>query len=233
MNKTKSNLIALLFTFVFGTSLGQSATIDLGFTTGKVLSGSTPLAGTAVRLGVFTGYNDGLGASFFTGKSYNTLFSSFVALDLANSTDTLSLAVGSDAGTYYASFATSGSNNYTDLSQNTRLFAWFWDSASPSDSANWAVVSGTIGGTGEFNTAWLAVAPTDLTVNIIEAGVVSTTLFARGNVENKIEAVIGGSGGNEANLVLIPEPASFSLFAFGFASLLAFRRKITFGKNIV
>lgn len=229
MNKTKSKSIALLFALVIGTPLCHSATVDLGFTLGKVVSGTAPLSGTAVRLGVFTGYSDVLGVGFFTGKNYATLFSSFTALD-TNPGDPTTLAGGSDAGTYYASFLTSDSTNYTNIAANTRLFAWFWDSALPSGSSNWAVLSGTIGGSGDVNASWLAVAPSDLTVNIIEAGVVSTQIYAKASAQNQIEAVIGASD-NNANLVLIPEPASVSLLIVGFASLLTLRRKLGFCIN--
>ena len=232
MNNGKPKSISLfLLALVLGTPLCQSATVDLGFTLGKVLSGTTPLAGTAVRLGVFTGYNDGLGTSFFTGKSYTTLFSSFTALDLLPDNPS-TLDVGSGAGTYYASYITSDSTNYANIAANTRLFAWFWDSALPSSSANWAVLSGTINGSSDYDPVWLAPAPADLSVNIIEAGVVSTTIYAKAVSQNQISAVISGLDPSSADLVLIPEPAAGSLFAFGLTSLLAFRRKIHFGKRV-
>ena len=206
-------------------SLGHPATVDMGFTLGKVFSGGQPLAGTAVRLGFFSSYNDTLGTSFFTGKDYNSLFSSFTPLDLVVTPGNFdTLGTGPDAGTIYSSFSTSDSSNYSNVGSNTRLFAWFWNSPSPSVSAAWAVVSGTIGGTTDFDSAWLAPAPDALSATPIEVGVISNQIFAESALANALEPFTGFDPLG-ANLVLIPEPSTMSLVIIGLTTVLAFRRK--------
>lgn len=225
MKKTSTKTISYCLALLLWVTSSQAATVDLGFTLGKVVSGSTPLSGTAVRLGFFTGYNDTLGTSFFTSKTHDTLFASFKALDLAPGGNPDTLFTGSDAGLFYSSYVTHGSSNYSDVTASTRLFAWFWSSATPSSSANWAVISGTIGGTTDYDPAWLAPAPDPVNSVVIEAGVIASQIYAESAVANAIQAVIGGADPLSANLSLIPEPSSLSLLAIGLASLVASHRK--------
>jgi len=216
-------LVISAFAFTCLLSFGYAATVDMGFTLGKVFSGRQPLAGTAVRLGFFSGYNDTLGTSFFTGKDYSALFSSFTPLDLVVGNLDI-LDSGSGAGTIYSSFSTSDSSNYANVASNTRLFAWFWDSPVPGVSSTWAVVSGTIGGTSDFDAAWLAPSPDALSATPIEVGVISNQIFAESALANALQPFTGLDVLG-ANLVLIPEPSSMSLMIMGLASALAFRRK--------
>lgn len=224
MKKTSKKLISSTLALLVWVASSQAATVDLGFTLGKVVSGSTPLSGTAVRLGFFTGYNDTLGTSFFTSKTHDTLFASFNTLDLVPGNPD-KLLTGSDAGLFYSSYVTHGSSNYSDVAASTRLFAWFWSSATPSSSANWAVISGTIGGTTAYDPVWLAPAPDPVNSVVIEAGVIASQIYAESAVANAIQAVTGGADPLSANLALIPEPSSLSLLAIGLASLVVSRRK--------
>jgi hypothetical protein len=185
-------------------------------TLGSVNGQSGILSGTAVRLGTFTGYTDVLGIGFFTGKDYTTLVSSFVGL-----TNLDSQLVTDSVGNYYGAFDTASTT------AGTRLFAWFYDSVSPSGSANWAVVSGGNSGSNEsvYNPLWLAVAPAAVEVNVIEVGTLYSKIYASSGPSISIlsNSSIDPEG---ANIALIPEPSSFSLVLLGGALMCLRRRKI-------
>jgi hypothetical protein len=185
-------------------------------TLGSVIGQSGVLSGKAVRLGTFNGYTEALGTGFFTGKDYTTLFSSFVGLANLDSSLTTDIA-----GNYYGAFDTAST------ASGTRLFAWFYDSSTPSPSANWAVVSGGNTGPNEsvYNPIWLAVAPAAVEVNIIEVGTLYSQIYAGSGpgISFLSNSAIDPEG---VNIALIPEPSSFSLVLLGGALMCLRRRKI-------
>lgn len=191
----------------------QAAQVDLGLTLGRLTSGSTILSGKAVRLGTFSLYTDSLGLSYFTGKDYNTLFAAFTSFSEISSPTVL---VTDSAGQIYQSFDTA------TTATGTRLFAWFYDTATVSSSANWAVVSGGGNPTGSnaagYSEPWLAVAPTDGTLNVIEAGTIYSQIYAKSaaGVSLSPTSLFDPEG---ANIVLIPEPSSSLLMGIGLAIL--------------
>lgn len=195
----------------------KAAVIDIGFTLGSVEYQGTSLSGQLIRVGTFSGYNDSTGLSWFTGKDHTTLLGSFAPLSLQGTSDTSAFFVDSD-GLPITQFY--GSYDLGSTAQNTRIFAWIYSAATTSSPA-WAVLSGTIGGSGDFNTAWLAVAPTDLTVNVIEGAVTQTVVYS----SSPSGASISATGfDNNANLILVPEPSTGALMMIGAAGLVALRR---------
>lgn len=202
------------------TSVSQAAQVDLGLTLGRLSgSGSTILSGKAVRLGTFNLYSDAAGISYFTGKDYNTLSSAFTSFAEISSPTVLNTDA---AGQIYQSFDTA------TTAVGTRMFAWLYDSATVSSTANWVIVSGGANTAGAndsvYNPVWLAVAPTAGDINVIEAATIYSQMYASKVAGNAITAssVFDPEG---ANIVLIPEPSTGVLVSLGLASLFAFRRK--------
>lgn len=199
--------------------ISQAAQVDLGLTLGNLTTGSTVLSGKAVRLGTFSSYSDASGLSYFTGKDYNTLIAAFTAFTEISSPQVL---VTDGLGQIYQSFDTA------TTASGTRMFAWFYDSASASSSANWAIISGGANTSGAndavFNPVWLAVAPTAGDINVIEVGTVYSQIYASKLSGNNILAstVFDPEG---ANVVLIPEPATGFLFTISAGLFFALRRR--------
>ena len=193
---------------------GWSAQIDLGYTLGEVRGATGILTGTEVRLGTFTGYTDLDGFNFFSGKDYNALSNAFVSLTNSdNSTKTDSI------GGYFGSWE----GTSTTPSLGTRVFAWFFDSATASALAKWAIISGTIAGTDDYSPNWIAPAPGDTNIPNIEAGTIYSNIFARSEAGVIFLAnnTIDKSGAN----LIIPEPSTASLIAVGAMGLIVLRAR--------
>jgi len=199
-------------TFVLVAHLSNAATIDYSLILGKFYNvGSLVANGGLFELGTFTGYTDAAGASYFTGKDYSALSTSFVLYgDSVSTTDV--------NGQFYTTV------DLLSTPTNTRLFAWAFSTPTASASANWSVVSGTIGGASIYDAQWLAVASTDPTVNAIEIGVTSNVLYANSNGGNALvpSTTFDPSG---ANLSVVPEPATSLLVALSLTTMMVFRRR--------
>ena len=198
----------------------NAAVVDLGFTLGVVNYQGVTLTGQLIRVGTFSGYSDSGstgGLAWFSGKDHATLLSSFSPLSLQGTATTNAFFVDESANPiaqYY------GSYDLGSTAQNTRIFAWIYSGTTTSSPA-WALLSGTIGGSGDFNTSWLAVAPTDITVNVIEAAVTETVVYS----SNPVGASVSATGiDNNGNLTLVPEPSTGALMMIGAAGLVALRR---------
>jgi len=216
MNPRIKKSICLVFLSWVCFGAVQAAQVDLGFTLGEVKGASGILSGTAVRLGTFTGYDDTQITTFFSGKDYTTLsglFNSFTNVDNPQ-------ILGTDsAGQYYGSFDTGSTG------AGVRLFAWFYNTSTPSGSAKWAIVSG--GGTGAnentFNPYWLSVASTAVDVNVIEAATIYSKIYASSGMDVKLLSTTVADP--EGAYLLIPEPSSVGLIFVGLASLLFARTR--------
>ena len=210
--KAKLSQIILGF-IVLGVATAKSAQVDLGITIGTVLGTSGIITDARVELGTFSSYSDASGLAYFTGKDYTTLRSAFTSLVYLDSPET----TGS-TGQYYGSFDTAST------ASGTRLFAWIFSGPTASASSNWAVVSG--GGTGPnsstYNPVWLAVAPTAIDVNIIEAGTIYTQIFASTAGASIVPSTAFDAEG--ADISLVPEPSTGALMMIGAAGLVALRR---------
>jgi hypothetical protein len=179
----------------------QGAQVDFGMTLGVVNNNGSLLANSGLfQVGTFSGYNDGLGASYFTGKDYATLSGAFSAFTLSGSDPTTTDAFGN----YYNSYETGSTV------AGTRLFSWIYSTTTASPSANWTIVSGPIGGTSPFDAQWLAVAPLSTDVNVIELGINSNVLFAQSNpgIAFSPNTSVDPDG---VNLNLVPEPSTYAL----------------------
>lgn len=215
-NKVKKGFLILALAVASATS-NYAAQVDIGITLGEVRDSGGVLSGTAVRLGTFTGYSDSLGVGFFTGKDYNALIASFVGLSSLDNS-----LVTDIAGNYYGAFDTATTPS------GTRLFAWFYSTPTPESSSNWAVVSGGNNPTGPndsiYNPIWLAVASAAVEVNVVEMGTIYSKIYASSGpaVSFSSNSTIDADG---ANLLLIPEPTSFSLLALALTAPLLRRRK--------
>jgi len=212
-------ITSVIFSFCFFVAGAiQAAQVDIGLTTGRVTDGASFLNGTAVRVGVFTGYTDVLGVGFFTGKTYSDLNSTFTALVEMNSAS----EVTASGGQFNLSYDTASN------AAGTRLFAWLFDSAAPLASSNWAIISGGGNPSGPsastFDPNWLAVAPTAIDVNIVEMGNIYSKIFASSGagVSLSPSTAFDPEG---ANIVLIPEPSTFSLILLSGAFVALRRRK--------
>lgn len=197
----------------------QAAQVDLGLTLGRLTTGSSILSGKAVRLGTFSSYSDASGLSYFTGKDYNTLFSAFTSFTEISSPQVL---VTDGLGQIYQSFDTS------TTAAGTRLFAWFYDSATVTSSANWAIVSGGGNPTGlnaeGYDAAWLAVAPSASDLNVIEVGTIYSQIYAESNASNALVATSLFGDPEGANIVLIPEPSTGLLVSLGLSLFVITKR---------
>lgn len=219
----------------FGLALGlqatlvctsQAAQVDLGLTLGSLTTGSSILSGKAVRLGTFSAYSDASGLSYFTGKDYNTLFSAFVSFTEISSPQVL---VTDNAGQIYQSFDTG------TTAAGTRLFAWFYDTATVTSVSRWAIVSGGGNPTGlnaeGYDAAWLAVAPSASDLNVIEVGTIYSQIYAESHSANGLVATSLFGDPEGANIVLIPEPSTGALISLGLSLLVLRKRKVTGEQN--
>jgi hypothetical protein len=195
----------------------EAAFVDYGLTTGTFINnGSVVSSGSGLfELGVFSGYNDTLGTSFFTGKDYATLRGSWTAF--AGS----STAIDSTGGFYVSAV------DLLSTPVNTRLFAWGFSTVTASASANWSIISGEIGGTSIYAPVWLAVAPADITVNAIELGTTHNVIYAKSNPGNSLQANTIAPSELSANVTVVPEPSTYALLSLAAAALggFAIRRR--------
>ena len=196
----------------------QAAQVDVGLTTGKVTSSSVTLQNASFEVGIFSGYTDASGLSWFSGKDYSALrasWTSFAEISTPVVTKTDSF------GQFY------GSYDLGSTALNTRIFAWVQNAATPSSSATaWAVISGTIGGSDIYSPMWLAPSSTATDVNVVEAGQTVTTLFAGLNAAIVPSSAFDTTGANlNFQLATVPEPSVASLFALGTVGLVALRAR--------
>lgn len=194
----------LLSTVCFGiisfSSVSQGAFVDYGLTLGTFNNSGTvvPSGSGLFELGVFSGYNDTLGTAFFTGKDYSTLRSSWTSFP-----DSITSIDGT--GGFYKTV------DLLSTPVGTRLFAWGFSTAPASPSANWTIISGTIGDAGTYGPAWLAVAPADITVNSIEVGTLNNFMYANSNPGNAFQANSVAPSELSANVNVVPEPSTYAL----------------------
>lgn len=182
---------------------GQAAQVDFGMTLGVVNNNGSLLSNSGLfQVGTFSGYNDSLGAGYFTGKDYATLSGAFTAFALVGSGPTTTDAFGN----YYNSYDTAST------ASGTRLFSWIYSTTTPLSTANWAIVSGTISGASPFDTQWLAVAPASTDVNIIELGINSNIFFATSNAGINFSSNTSVDP-DAVNLNLVPEPSTYALLS--------------------
>jgi hypothetical protein len=181
----------------------HGAQVDFGMTLGVVNNNGSVLASSGLfQLGTFSGYNDTLGAGYFSGKDYSTLLGAFTPFSLSGSDPTTTAG----DGTYYNSYETGST------ASGTRLFSWIYSTTTASSSANWTIVSGTVGGTDAFDVQWLAVSPSSSDVNVIELGINSNVLFAKSNAGINFSPNTSVDP-NGVNLNLVPEPSTYALLA--------------------
>jgi len=213
--------ILAIITLAMASLAAQAAQVDLGFGTGKVTSSSVALGNASVELGVFSGYTDAAGLGWFSGKNYSTLRTSWTSFAEITSPSITKTDTGAGAGLFY------GSYDLGSTTINTRLFAWVQNAQTPSSSSTaWAVISGTIGATDIFNQVWVAPSPTAQEINIIEAGLTSSVLFAGVNAYIVPSTDVDPNGANlNFQLAAVPEPSVASLFALGTVGLVALRAR--------
>ena len=183
----------------------HAAFVDYGLILGSFENaGSTVGSGQGLfELGVFSGYNDTLGTTFFSGKDYSTLRSSWTVLSGSQS------AIDS-SGRFYKSAV-----DLVTTPVNTRLFAWGFSTTTASSSANWTIISGTIADTSAYGPVWLAVAPSDITVNAIELGTSYNTMYANSNLSNAFQSNLVAPTELSSNVSVVPEPSTYALMALG------------------
>jgi hypothetical protein len=183
---------------------GFSAQLDLQLTLGVLQNNGVNLNnGGLFQIGTFSEYTDGSGTGYFLGKNYDTLRSSFTSLNILDAAPTQT----DSSAQFFGSFAGA------ETPANTRLFGWVFSSTSASSSANWAIVSGTIGGTTLYDQAWLAPAPSALDAAQIELGVTSNLIYASTSGSALVPNTTFDPSG--ANLNLVPEPSTYALMALG------------------
>ncbi len=194
----------------------QAAQVDIGITLGGVVNAGGPVQNARVELGTFTGY-DNSGLSWFAGKSYSTLRSSYVSL--LNIDDPQAL-VTDNLGQFYGAFDT------VSTPLNTRLFAWIFDSSTASSLANWAIISGGGNPTGSnasvYDPMWLALSPSAGEINPIEAATIYSLIYASSGGASLVPTSTYDPEG--ANISLVPEPSTGALMMIGAAGLVALRR---------
>lgn len=187
----------------------QAAQVDLGMTLGVVNNNGSLLSNSGLfQLGTFSGYNDTLGANFFTGKDYATLLGSFTALAIIGTDPTTT----DNFGGYYNSYDTAST------AAGTRFFSWIYSSTTPLSTVNWAILSGTIGGADPFDQQWLAVAPSSLDLNSIELGINSNVFYSKSNAGTSFSPN-ASLDPNGVNVNLVPEPSTYALLAMGALAL--------------
>ena len=197
----KSSVLAITLSLFSFSAASQAAFVDYGLTLGTFNNnGTTVASGSGLfELGVFTGYNDSLGTTYFTGKDYATLRGSWNAFTGSGS------AIDGSGGFYV------GAVDLLTTAANTRLFAWGFSTTTASPSANWSIISGTIGDSSAYGPVWLAVAPADITVNAIELGTTYNFLYANSSVGNALQANSLAPSELSANLSVVPEPSTYAL----------------------
>jgi hypothetical protein len=200
--KLTKNLIlsAVAVVGLLSTTSSHGAQVDYGMTLGEVINDGVANVGGSWQLGTFSGYTDATGAAFFTGKDYATLQSSW--LPFAGSD-----AVTDSLGQFYQSV------DLGATAANTRLFAWGYSTPTASASANWSILSGTIGGLTIYDGVWLAPSPSAIDVNVIELGVTSNVLYANNDPGNALVANSVAPGEGSADIVLVPEPSTYALLS--------------------
>ena len=214
--KTKLGLTTAFAVLVSVTNM-NAAQVDLGITLGSITGVSNAIISDAsVELGIFSGYSEASGSAFFTGKDWTTLRAGFTPLTEMNTPPTTNASSGQFYGNYDLATTASG----------TRLFAWIHSSSTPLSSANWAVITGGANpsgtNSGVFNPMWLAVASTDVTVNIIEAATTYSQIMASSGGASIVSSSAFDPEG--ANIALVPEPSTGALMMVGAAGLVALRR---------
>lgn len=218
MKNSRNKAFWCLTLSIFAGGLIHAAQVDIGLTTGRVSNGTSFLNGAALRVGVFSGYNDTLGSSFFTGKTYTDLTTAFTALVEMNSAP----EVTTSGGQFYLSYDTASN------AAGTRLFAWLYSTTTPQAVSNWAIISGGGNPTGPsastFDPNWLAVAPAAIDVNIVEMGNIYSKIYASSG-PGIILSPSTAFDPEGANIVLIPEPSSGGLLVMSAALALSRRRK--------
>ena len=199
----KTILLAAVSALVIIPSPSPAAFVDYGLTLGTFKNeGSVVADGSGLfELGVFSGYNDTLGASYFTGKNYSTLRSSWTSFAGSSS------AIDASGGFYV------GAVDLVTTAANTRLFAWGFSTPTASESANWTIISGEIGGSSAYAPVWLAVAPSDITVNAIELGTLHNVMYANSNAGNALQANTLAPSELSANVSVVPEPSTYALLS--------------------
>jgi hypothetical protein len=199
----KTILIAVTTAFIVINSKSPAAFVDYGLTLGTFKNeGSVVASGSGLfELGVFSGYNDTLGASYFTGKNYSTLRSSWTPFAGSSS------AIDASGGFYV------GAVDLVTTAANTRLFAWGFSTPTASEAANWTIISGEIGGTSAYAPVWLAVAPADITVNAIELGTTHNVMYANSNPGNAFQSNAVAPSELSANISVVPEPSTYALLS--------------------
>ncbi len=165
------------------------------------------------ELGIFTGYSDAQGTSFFSGKDYTTLRGSFTPF----ASSITALQAG---GQMYQPVELVGAT------EGTRLFAWVFSTTAASESANWTIMSGVIGGSGPTDASWFV--PTPPLIPFIELGTTGNFLYANSNPGNSLTP-------NEflpigADISVVPEPATTYLLIAG-AAVFAWRLRSRFRKT--
>jgi hypothetical protein len=199
----KAILIAVTTAFIVINSNSPAAFVDYGLTLGTFKNeGSVVASGSGLfELGVFSGYNDTLGTSYFTGKNYSTLRSNWTSF--AGSSSTIDASGG-----FYVSAV-----DLAATAANTRLFAWGFSTPTASEAANWTIISGEIGGTSAYAPVWLAVAPADITVNAIELGTSHNVMYANSNPGNAFQPNTVAPSELSANISVVPEPSTYALLS--------------------
>lgn len=218
MKKTQISLLAAGVVALSSSTFAQNQ-VDYGLLEGQILNEGSVLANGEglFELGTFAGYSDGVGASYFTGKDYNTLRSSF---NLFPSSVT---AVQADGQMYQTV-------DLLGTAGGTRLFAWVFSSPTATPLSNWTVISGVVGGTSSYDAAWLAVAPGDPTFNYIELGTTNNFMYANSNPGNSLPSNITYSAAG-ADIALVPEPSAISLIALSGVALAAWRIRVRWGRK--
>lgn len=215
----------LVLAALLSVSMAHAAQVDLGFYLGEIRGSSGISVGTALRLGIFTGYTEGSSpdftpnAGFFTGKTYDDLFSSFVPFALS---DPVNQSQVTDSAGQVGDPILNFDTGSTPI--NRRMFAWFWNSATPSSSAKWAIISG--GAATESSTyspLWLTPAPDNSGAWEIQASTTFSRIYAASGEDIKLipDTTYDPQG---ANLV-IPEPSSAALFSMAMGLLFLFNSR--------
>jgi hypothetical protein len=198
----KTILLAAIAALVTIPSPSPAAFVDYGLTLGTFNNeGSVVASGSGLfELGVFSGYTDSLGASYFTGKDYSNLRSSWSSFAGSSS------AIDASGGFYVTV-------DLVSTVANTRLFAWGFSTPTASEAANWTIISGEIGGTSAYAPVWLAVAPADITVNAIELGTTHNVMYANSNPGNAFQPNTVAPSELSANISVVPEPSTYALLS--------------------
>lgn len=209
--KTLSFALALVaFLSIPQLTLAQNQ-VDYGLLEGYFLNegGLVDDGDGRFELGLFSGYTDGAGASYFSGKDYSTLRSSFSPF----ATSVTAVQLNGQIFQTVDLLGTAG---------GTRLFAWVFSTTAASSSGNWSVLSGVVGGVSPYDAAWLAVSPGDPNFNYIELGTTNNFMYANSNPGNNLQpnSFFSIEG---ADVSVVPEPGTLSLLFLGAFGVAAWR----------